>query len=105
MRTTFIGHTRDSAYRRRTFPRSSRITHRYLHGPGTDQILAEEKPAPVLPSGFATVWLACAIGNDRAARFYEKCGWVRARTQVNRLETPDGVFEFEVWRYEKAMKT
>jgi len=30
---------------------------------------------------------------------------VRARTQMNRLETPDGVFEVEVWRYEKAMKT
>jgi hypothetical protein len=25
-----------------------------------------------------TVWLACAIGNDRAARFSEKSGWRRA---------------------------
>jgi len=24
---------------------------------------------------------------------------------MNRLETADGVFEVEIWRYEKAMKT
>jgi hypothetical protein len=26
-----------------------------------------------------TTYLACAIGNDRAARFYEKRGWQRAQ--------------------------
>jgi hypothetical protein len=49
------------------------------------------------------VWLACAIGNERAARFYEKRGWVMAREVVNRLETPAGVFEVAMWRYEKAV--
>jgi len=51
--------------------------------------------------GITRPWLACGIGNDRAARFYEKCGWVNARRQTNRLETPEGMFEIEVWRYEK----
>lgn len=37
----------------------------------------------------------------RAARFYEKRGWVNARTQTNRLEVPEGVFEIRVWRFEK----
>ncbi|MEN3385757.1 MAG: hypothetical protein V7608_5801, partial [Hyphomicrobiales bacterium] len=36
--------------------------------------------------------------------FYEKCGWVMAREAVNRLETPAGVFELAIWRYEKAVR-
>jgi len=39
-----------------------------------------------------------------AARFYEKRGWHRAHTAVNRLETADGVFEIDIWRYEKSMQ-
>jgi len=78
---------------------------RTARGSGIATTLIADAEARLAGRGVATAWLACGIGNDRAARFYEKCGWVRARTQVNRLETPDGVFEFEVWRYEKAMKT
>ena len=55
--------------------------------------------------GAATAWLACAVGNDRAARFYEKCGWRNVRSQVNRLETAHGVFEIDHWRYEKRMNS
>jgi len=77
---------------------------REARGSGVAAELLADAEARLADCGVATAWLACAVGNDRAARFYEKCGWVRARTQVNRLETPDGVFEFEVWRYEKAMK-
>ena len=53
--------------------------------------------------GVGTAWLACAIGNDRAARFYEKHGWRRAGDVIHQLDTPDGVFRIEVWRYEKAL--
>jgi GNAT superfamily N-acetyltransferase len=55
--------------------------------------------------GVGTAWLACAIGNDRAARFYEKCGWRRVGNMVNRLETPEGPFPLETWRYEKRLAT
>lgn len=48
-------------------------------------------------------WLACAIGNERAARFYEKHGWRRAGTVVSRLDTANGPFDLEIWRYEKQM--
>jgi RimJ/RimL family protein N-acetyltransferase len=51
----------------------------------------------------AIVWLACAIGNERAARFYEKSGWRRTGTMVSQLETPNGIFPLEVWRYEKRL--
>jgi hypothetical protein len=51
-----------------------------------------------------TAWLGCAIGNERAARFYEKCGWHRARTMVSDLETTSGILRLEVWRYEKRLQ-
>jgi GNAT superfamily N-acetyltransferase len=78
---------------------------RAARGLGVAAALIADAEARLAARGVTTAWLACAIGNDRAARFYEKCGWVRARTTMNRLETADGVFEVEIWRYEKAMKT
>lgn len=53
--------------------------------------------------GIHTAWLACAIGNMRAARFYEKHGWYRVGNMIGQLTIPDGVFPLEVWRYEKAL--
>jgi ribosomal protein S18 acetylase RimI-like enzyme len=55
-------------------------------------------------AGVEIAWLACAIGNDRAARFYEKSGWHRARTITSKLETPERVFLLDVWRYEKRVR-
>jgi hypothetical protein len=52
--------------------------------------------------GFDIAWLACAIGNDRAARFYEKSGWRRVITY--QAETSAGTFPLEVWRYEKNLR-
>jgi len=50
-----------------------------------------------------SVWLACAIGNERAERFYEKSGWRRVGEMTNRLETPEGEFLLKTWRYEKDL--
>ena len=77
---------------------------RSARGSGVAAALIADAEARLAARDVATAWLACAIGNDRAARFYEKCGWVRARTMTNRLETADGVFEVVVWRYEKEVK-
>ena len=76
---------------------------RSARGSGVAAVLIADAEVRLSGRGVAIAWLACGIGNGRAARFYEKCGWVRARTQANRLETPDGVFEVEVWRYEKGV--
>jgi ribosomal protein S18 acetylase RimI-like enzyme len=51
-----------------------------------------------------TAWLACAIGNDRAARFYEKCGWRRTGTVDYEADTSKGHFTLSVWRYEKSLR-
>jgi len=77
---------------------------RSARGSGVAAALIGDAEARLAARGVTTAWFACAIGNDRAARFYEKCGWARARTMTNRLETADGVFEVAVWRYVKTLK-
>jgi len=72
-------------------------------GSGVAAALIADAEARLSARGVATAWLACAIGNERAARFYEKRGWHRAGTMVNRLETADGEFPLDVWRYEKSL--
>jgi GNAT superfamily N-acetyltransferase len=72
-------------------------------GTGVAAALMADAEALFRAGGVATAWLACAIGNDRAARFYEKCGWRRVGTMINHAETSQGVFPLEVWRYEKRL--
>ena len=73
-------------------------------GSGVAAALIADAEARLSETGVKTAWLACAIGNNRAARFYEKCGWHLARTMTSHLETPNGTFPLEVWRYEKALR-
>jgi ribosomal protein S18 acetylase RimI-like enzyme len=63
---------------------------------GAERRLAED--------GFETAWLACAIGNDRAARFYDKSGWRRTETVIYQAEVSNGTIPLEVWRYEKDLR-
>lgn len=72
-------------------------------GSGVAVALVADAEARLAENGVQTAWLDCAIGNERAARFYEKCGWRRVGNVVRSLETPDGVFPLEVWRYEKDL--
>lgn len=73
-------------------------------GSGVAAALLADAEARLSQGGVDVAWLACAIGNDRAARFYEKCGWRRVGTEVKQLETPNGNFPLEVWRYEKRLR-
>ena len=72
-------------------------------GSGVAAVLMADAEARLGESGVHTAWLACAIGNDRAARFYEKCGWLRTGTVTDHLEVPGATFALEVWRYEKSL--
>jgi ribosomal protein S18 acetylase RimI-like enzyme len=74
-------------------------------GSGVAAALIADAEARLAAAGVKTAWLACAIGNDRAARFYEKHGWSRAATVISRLETPSGEFLLDVWRYEKTLRS
>ncbi len=74
-------------------------------GSGVAAALIADAENRLAGSGVQTAWLSCAIGNERAARFYEKCGWHRVGTMVSELDTAAGTFSLEVWRYEKRMKS
>jgi len=72
-------------------------------GSGVAAALIANAEARLTKRGVETTWLACAIGNHRAARFYEKNGWHRAGTFVIPSETSNGPFPVEQWRYEKRL--
>jgi GNAT superfamily N-acetyltransferase len=72
-------------------------------GSGVAADLMADAEARLLERGVRTAWLTCAIGNNRAARFYEKSGWLRTGTVTDDVEVPGGTFALEVWRYEKSL--
>jgi ribosomal protein S18 acetylase RimI-like enzyme len=72
-------------------------------GSGVAAALIADAEARLAERGVEKAWLACAIGNDRAARFYQKSGWRLAGTFLNPAETSSGPFPVEVWRYEKRL--
>ena len=74
-----------------------------VRGTGVAAALMTDAEARLAAAGVTTAWLACAIGNDRAARFYEKNGWHRTGTVLSQLATDEGRFPLEVWRYEKSL--
>jgi GNAT superfamily N-acetyltransferase len=75
------------------------------HARGSDvaHALIADAESRLARNGFENAWLACAIGNDRAARFYEKAGWRRVGVVTYQAETSTGIFPLQVWRYEKRL--
>jgi ribosomal protein S18 acetylase RimI-like enzyme len=72
-------------------------------GSGVAAALIADAEARLTQRGVETTWLACALGNHRAARFYEKNGWHKTGTFVIPSETSKGPFPVEQWRYEKRL--
>jgi GNAT superfamily N-acetyltransferase len=72
-------------------------------GAGVAAALISDAEVRLARRGVETIWLACALGNHRAARFYEKSGWHRTGAVVLPMETPNGPFPVEHWRYEKQL--
>lgn len=72
-------------------------------GSGIAALLMADAEDRMLEAGISKSWLACAVGNLRAARFYEKAGWSRSETQTIPTEIPGGWFPLRIWRYEKPL--
>lgn len=71
--------------------------------PGVATALLDDAEARLRASGIENAWLACAVGNERAARFYETRGWRRVGTLINHLDPATDGLAPEVWRYEKRL--
>ncbi len=76
---------------------------RAARGTGIARALLDDGEQRLRAAGVRTAWLACAIGNARAARFYEKSGWTLAGRVVDDLDMQDGTFPLEVLHYEKRL--
>ncbi|NQE63811.1 N-acetyltransferase [Caulobacter sp. RHG1] len=72
-------------------------------GAGIAALLMIDAENRLLEAGATKSWLACTVGNTRAARFYQKAGWTLARTQTLPSEIPGGWFPLKAWRYEKTL--
>lgn len=73
-------------------------------GTGAAQALIGDAEQRLAAAGAPLIWLACAIGNERAARFYEKSGWRNIGVRTIHHEMPDGsLFPLEIWRFEKNL--
>lgn len=72
-------------------------------GLGVAARLMEDAENGFRKAGYEAAWLACAIGNDRAARFYEKSGWRESGTMTFHAETSQGLLRLEAWRFEKRI--
>ncbi|WP_342069710.1 GNAT family N-acetyltransferase [Yoonia algicola] len=70
-------------------------------GAGLAQALMLDAESRLAEAGHNDAWLACAVGNDRAARFYAKAGWRNAGLRTVELDTMSGPFPLKIWRYEK----
>lgn len=76
---------------------------REARGTGLAAALVADAEERIAARGVKTAWLSCAIGNDRAARFYENCGWRRVGPMVANLEISTGEFPLESWRFEREL--
>ena len=76
---------------------------REARGTGVAAVLVADAEQRLAEHGVDSAWLACAIGNDRAARFYEKCGWKNVGVFEYAAETFEGPVTMQVWRFERAL--
>lgn len=72
-------------------------------GTGAAAALLSDAERRIAAHGYKSTWLACAVGNTRAAKFYEKWGWALIGTVRIEVETGEGPFPVDVWRYEKIL--
>jgi len=73
------------------------------HGQGLAQALLADAEIRLLDAGHEVAWLSCAVGNERAARFYEKSGWKNVGIRTMNLDETQGISPFQVWRFEKRL--
>jgi len=72
-------------------------------GTGVAPALLTEAERMVAANGHTRAWLAVAVGNDRARRFYEKHGWADEGVFDHAAPTADGTIPVPCHRYVKSV--
>jgi len=72
-------------------------------GRGIADALLLDGEARLSRQGTVTASMNCAVGNDRAQRFYEKKGWHIVGRHSQSAESNDGRMELPVWRMAKDL--
>lgn len=80
------------------------FTSPVARGTGAAQALIADAEARVAAAGHPKIWLDVAIGNNRARRFYEKCGWSFMGEQVVDLVSQEGPLPTRLWVFERALR-
>lgn len=87
--------------------RADELMHLFVahesRGIGIAQALLRDGEERLHEADIEVAWLACVIGNVRAARFYEKHGWMRVGDMEYFAETESGSVHLTEWRYEKRL--
>jgi GNAT superfamily N-acetyltransferase len=73
-------------------------------GSGVANVLLAAAEHRVQDGGHDTAWLAVVAGNERARRFYAKCGWVDQGPFDYRAQGRDGPITVPSHRYVKALE-
>ncbi|MEM5500716.1 GNAT family N-acetyltransferase [Ahrensia kielensis] len=76
---------------------------RAYRGKGTARALMADVESVFSENNIKTAWLACAIGNERAAAFYRKAGWHFMRVMLLPVHVESGSFILDIWRFEKQI--
>ena len=66
--------------------------------------LLAEGEARIAAAGHDAAWLHCSIGNDHAARFYERAGWHLAETEHAAFGDGDAWVSLDILVYRKRLK-
>jgi GNAT superfamily N-acetyltransferase len=72
-------------------------------GIGVAGVLLAESERLVAAGGHERAWLAVAVGNARARRFYERQGWVDEGVFDYPADGPDGPIPVPCHRYTKPV--
>lgn len=72
-------------------------------GSGLARLLLEDGEARLRAAGTKLAILDCSIGNHRATRFYEKCGWRLRGEEMIALETSEGPLPLLTRIFEKRL--
>ncbi len=77
--------------------------NRKARGLGLASRLMDYGEGSLRDNGVDVAWLYCVVGNLRAYKFYAKSGWQDVGRDVDRVNTPAGLVDVPVHRFEKHL--